>query len=361
MEKVNLLFLGLVAMVAMSVSFSGCGKDDGEDGDNSALIGKWEAVAQYVQVDGKWEFDRTIEPGEEIWTFYEDYIITQDETDLLSGEKVPYTYNPGKMEITATFMEMSQVMKVIKLTSTELELEGVRILISDSDKKTYITKTVYRKVADSDEGEGGGSKDGVLTVTDIPSRYNGKYVSVYDNNADNDDDAAQFSGYEKKVDGKRQYAKISDGQVKVPLFDTKGYRTDGPPYKGNDKGETVNVLMYNGADQSNENPYMLISRIEGVDFTGGSATVKFVDPTEELIGVWKYGAALNLKADRTYTYIKGEDDFDPLGVEPSGEWRAETPSSDLFTLYIGEKKFKTVGISSDGNILYMNYMFHRQE
>jgi hypothetical protein len=56
MKKVNLLFLGLVAMVAMSVGFSSCGKDDGGDDDDGGGNGKqgYLTVTGLSEHNGKW-------------------------------------------------------------------------------------------------------------------------------------------------------------------------------------------------------------------------------------------------------------------------------------------------------------------
>lgn len=105
--------------MAVSVGFSSCSKDD-EGGNDGSLVGKWEAVEDFEWENGKWESNHKYKAGECIWTFDKTHLFVQDENDLLNGQKVIYSYNSSKKELTL----MGMVINVLKLTSTELEIDN---------------------------------------------------------------------------------------------------------------------------------------------------------------------------------------------------------------------------------------------
>jgi len=106
------------AMIAMAVlMFVSCDKDN-NGGDDSGLIGRWEAVADYELKNGQWAQIETYKANESIMEFTSDNLIQYS-----YGQKVgpTQTYNFDSSKNTLTLMGI--VMKVYKLTDTEFELE----------------------------------------------------------------------------------------------------------------------------------------------------------------------------------------------------------------------------------------------
>lgn len=100
-----------MALLAMSVMFTSCDKDKGEEPqqENENKTGK-------ALLIGRWEASSTIH-----WTFDEKYVLIEDKTDAFNGEKTPYTYNDTSKDLVlggfATF-------KVTELTATSLKITG---------------------------------------------------------------------------------------------------------------------------------------------------------------------------------------------------------------------------------------------
>jgi hypothetical protein len=92
MKKVLFFSLMLVALATASIGITSCSKDDEEGGnDNSLLVGKWEAVEDFILINGSWESDYKYAAGECIWTIDNTHIVSQDKNDLMSGQKIPYS------------------------------------------------------------------------------------------------------------------------------------------------------------------------------------------------------------------------------------------------------------------------------
>ena len=127
----------MVVLMTMCVGFSSCSKDDDGGGNDNSLVGKWEAIEDFILINGSWESDYKYTAGECIWTIDNTHIVSQDKNDLMSGQKIPYSYNSSKKELTY----LGMTFNVLKLTSTEFELEGV--LIAD---KTYKMKNTFKKI-----------------------------------------------------------------------------------------------------------------------------------------------------------------------------------------------------------------------
>jgi hypothetical protein len=135
----NFLSWGLALLLCVCAVFSSCSKDDDESGnDNHFLVGKWEAINSDIQKDdGSWKLSYTYEPGECIWVFDEAHLLIQDESDLMNGQKVPYSYNASKKELRVEGF----FSNVLKLTQSELELES-RIIEIDEDETGATTTTI---------------------------------------------------------------------------------------------------------------------------------------------------------------------------------------------------------------------------
>jgi hypothetical protein len=145
MRRVSFRVLMVIAMT-LCVSLSSCSKDD-DDGnnDNSLLIGKWEAVSDYIQQNNSWVLDYTYKAGECIWTFDETHVLIQDEKDLMNGQKSVYSYNASKKELAV----MGMVSPVLKLTETEFELESSYTEVELGSESTVTTtklKIVFKKI-----------------------------------------------------------------------------------------------------------------------------------------------------------------------------------------------------------------------
>lgn len=132
MKKVS-IFPIVMLLLILGVGFSSCSKDD-EGGNDGSLVGKWEAVEEFIQENGTWVSEYKYEAGECIWTFDKTHLFVQDENDLMNGQKVVYSYNSSKKELTL----MGMVRNVLKLTSTNLEIETS----SAGDKM----KIVFKKI-----------------------------------------------------------------------------------------------------------------------------------------------------------------------------------------------------------------------
>jgi hypothetical protein len=132
-------------------------------------------------------------------------------------------------------------------------------------------------MAACDDGSGGpggggssGGGGGTFTITDIPSKYNGKYVMFSGHNSD---DVVLYN-YEA---GKgTTLARISNGRVSMPLWklNTDGKMTR---YSGNDTCELIGFITTDsttsvgGLAGSSTSPDAAIL-VRSVTFSNGSAT-----------------------------------------------------------------------------------------
>ena len=135
MKRFLLLFMA-VAMVGLV----GCSKDDDDNGGggDSALVGKWEAVAEYELKNGNWTLDYTYSSNQCVYTFTETKLTIKDSADVLNGQTIGYSYNTSSKKLTVAGMSFD----VHKLTSTEFEMGGISI----TNEGTVETKTVFKKV-----------------------------------------------------------------------------------------------------------------------------------------------------------------------------------------------------------------------
>jgi hypothetical protein len=138
--KQTLKFWSLATLVVLSVGFSSCSKDDDESNDNALLIGKWEAVADYLKEGSSWKLDYNYHAGECIWTFDGTHVVVQEKNNLMNEEKVVYSYNDSKKELTA----LGFTSKVLKLTQTELELESFLMIVGEDT--TFPMKKTFKKI-----------------------------------------------------------------------------------------------------------------------------------------------------------------------------------------------------------------------
>ena len=122
------MFLCVATIVALSVCFTSCENEDVKE-ERRMLIGKWEAVAQYVLEDNEWILNYEYKEGYLIYTFKKNVW----EPGMGRGK---YTYDAkNKQIISPTLLE--NAMTVAKLTSDELE-----IVIDDGKRKIRFKKIV---------------------------------------------------------------------------------------------------------------------------------------------------------------------------------------------------------------------------
>jgi len=122
-------------------------------------------------------------------------------------------------------------------------------------------------MAGCDDGSGGGGGGGTFTITNIPSQYNGKYVSLSGHNNNNN----AIYGY---VPGKKTYPQISGGKVSIPLW-TYSSGTTFVRYSGSDNNCIFNVSIE--ATSSGDGTLENYGIITSVKFSNGNATKSYND------------------------------------------------------------------------------------
>jgi len=123
---------------------------------------------------------------------------------------------------------------------------------------------------DEDNGENGGG-DG-LTITNIPSKYNGKYVYLECGDGDNATitGATSFSGLEPT-----SLPRIANGKVTIPIWLYDNDYDNIKRYTGSHLFDEIEIYIYNKNDiKSNELAGLFF---ENVRFKNGSATKSFND------------------------------------------------------------------------------------
>jgi len=119
---------------------------------------------------------------------------------------------------------------------------------------------------------------GILTVTDIPSRYNGKYAVVFGRGSNVEVLGAQdVSNAPQTV----TLVQISNGQVKLPIWLTDGQGNPVGRYYGNDTfpfSETGGGVIFSILETSKLNDFVSPGlAFPSVSFSNGSAAVSFND------------------------------------------------------------------------------------
>jgi len=113
---------------------------------------------------------------------------------------------------------------------------------------------------------------GRFTLTDIPSKYNGKYAALAGTNLS--DIKIAYVGYQS-VNGKdkNKLCRISDGRVSLPMW-TVDRSTKIEKYSGSDTLNMVTVSIYDSETKAKENPGVPVASnvFMSVAFSKGSAT-----------------------------------------------------------------------------------------
>ena len=130
-------FLGLTFAVVLLV---GCSKDE-EYTNSGLIIGRWECIGDYVEVDGSLSPSYLYDAGECIYEFTATHCIIHFEQDLLDGVPVEYKYNSTNNTLTV----FGIVQKIYKLTETELELAYEEIIIGDINERLR-GKSCFRRL-----------------------------------------------------------------------------------------------------------------------------------------------------------------------------------------------------------------------
>ena len=134
----------LYILTAFSViGLTSCSKDEGSGAGSDALVGKWECIADYSEVEGEMVLSHQYSDGSYIQftaTEYTSYI----KSDVTYGSPYKYTYKSN----TITFTQLGLTLKVFKLTNTELEteFEQVNYDIGSGETTRYKGKSTYKKI-----------------------------------------------------------------------------------------------------------------------------------------------------------------------------------------------------------------------
>ena len=146
-----------------------------------------------------------------------------------------------------------------------------------------------------DDDDNSGGKGGTLTITGIPTEYNGKYVCVW-GSKDPDNIFYDFGGCKSndKASEVTHFVKISGGEAKVPMWLLKAnlstFTYSYSPYTGDDKGVEIVVEVYEEASMKGAVWSSLPIRertIDEVDFTNGNATVEWGAEPKGFVGWWR--------------------------------------------------------------------------
>jgi hypothetical protein len=131
---------------------------------------------------------------------------------------------------------------------------------------------------------GGGVTRGTLTITDIPSAYNGKYIYLYGGSISENTYNSSIFGCESVSDPINRVitcVRISNGKAAMPMWRSEptstGYDTY-VRYYGNDTLPTPSAYIYNtrvGGFGEEEIDYIVF--FSGITFTNGGATVSAND------------------------------------------------------------------------------------
>jgi len=132
---------------------------------------------------------------------------------------------------------------------------------------------------DDDDGGGGGGggnnpgsgSGGTFTLTDIPSKYNGRYVSITGG-----DGITVIFGYEGGK--KNNLPRISGGRVNIPLWTYNG-SANNVRYSGNITGEFLGFITTDptNSNQPSPNDPIVTFVFNSLRLSNGSATKSWND------------------------------------------------------------------------------------
>ncbi|MDR0502074.1 MAG: hypothetical protein LBH16_02005 [Treponema sp.] len=114
-----------------------------------------------------------------------------------------------------------------------------------------------------------GAGSGILTVTDIPAKYNGMYAMMETETPDGD---TILGAYDKGFGG----VKISGGKANIPTWylENESYYEDIKPYTGNETVEGMLIIISN--DDGQEFAVIFFEHTS-ISFKKGSAKVSCKD------------------------------------------------------------------------------------
>jgi len=121
----------------------------------------------------------------------------------------------------------------------------------------------------------GSSEAGTLTLTDIPSKYNGKYVGFEASGTNVDIYLMGARSIDEEKD-EMFFVRISGGRAVIPLWSWN--ENDGiARYSGSGRFE-MEIMIYDGETaDSRERAYL---EFESVRISNGSGTISFIDADE---------------------------------------------------------------------------------
>ena len=141
---------------------------------------------------------------------------------------------------------------------------------------------IYTKNTDGGGGGGGGdSGSGGLTVTGIPSKYEGKYAGFSGSTGN-----VTLTGYQTKTSTDILLPQIQNGRVTIPLWDMRTITNPSTwvKYTGNDTFMFGTVLLYNSGSykvtQSSSQQAITTNAFIPITFSNGNATVSWNDGME---------------------------------------------------------------------------------
>jgi len=125
-------------------------------------------------------------------------------------------------------------------------------------------------MAACDDGSGGGGNGGsggTFTITNIPSQYNGKYVSLQGHNIN---ETVGIFGYDP---GNATYPKISGGKVSIPLWTLNSSATI-VRYSGSDTFNLAIFIVENSSG-AGSGTTLHAGTISSVKVSNGSGTTSY--------------------------------------------------------------------------------------
>lgn len=156
MKNFKSLMIAALAFMA-SITLASCSDDDDSPiGSKEDLIGRWESVHEtgWEKEDGE-IVDEWDETGKSLrWEFYKNGICTAQEwtgSRWESADYGTYTYKNGTITIKSDEYDEDDVIKVKKLTATELVVEESYSYWDEGDKYEGYICVTFEKVADFDE------------------------------------------------------------------------------------------------------------------------------------------------------------------------------------------------------------------
>lgn len=156
MKNFKSLMIAALAVMA-SITLASCSDDDDSPiGSKEDLIGRWESVHEtgWEKEDGE-IVDEWDDYGKSLrWDFYADGTWAGQEwtgSRWGSAEYGTYNYKGGTLTITGDDWDEPDIIKVIKLTSSGLVVEGSYSEREYGIKYEEYNRITFEKVADFDE------------------------------------------------------------------------------------------------------------------------------------------------------------------------------------------------------------------